>query len=157
MNRGTNMCQLETVSRLEQAAAKVLGCDVEDVREERYDSYGLKVYSYAGIEYAIGDDEEATEAANEYIKQSLWSFNASFILSHSKAGYNAEVEKALKEMQGKLCESANELVRAIIEDIDNFVEDAISADGRGTFLSSYDSNEVEVVIDGEYYYAYRLN
>jgi hypothetical protein len=148
---------LVAITRLEQVAAQVMGCELEDVTEERYDSYGLKVYSYAGLEYAIGSDEEATEAANEYIKQSLWSFNASFILSHSKAGYNAEVEKALKEMQAKLCESANELVRAIIEDMDAFIEDAVSSDGRGTFLSSYDSSEVEVVIDNEYFYAYRLN
>ena len=59
-------------------------------------------------------------------------------------------------MQGKLCESANGLVTALIEDMDEFIEDAVSADGRGTFLSSYNSEEVEVVVDGEYFYAYRI-
>ena len=80
------MCELKTTTKLEMAAAKVLGCDVEDVREERYDSYGLKVYSYAGLEYAIGTDEEAQEACKEYIKQSLWNFRSEFIASHTKGG-----------------------------------------------------------------------
>lgn len=151
------MCQLEPVNRLEQAAAKALGCEPEEIREERYDSYGLKVFSAYGLEYAVGTDEEADEAVKENIKQSLWAFNSSFILSHSKVGYNPEIEKSLKEMQGKLCESANSLVEALIEDMDAFIEDAISADGRGHFLSSYDGDENELIIDGEYLYAYRIN
>jgi hypothetical protein len=151
------MCQLISVSRIEQAAAQVLGCELEELREEKYDYYGLKIFSCRGLEYAIGSDEGATEACKEYIKQSLWAFNASFILSHSKAGYSVEVEKSLKEMQGKLCESANDLVSALIQDIDEFIEDAIGADGRSSFLSSYDGNEEEIKIKDEYFYAYRNN
>jgi len=151
------MCQLSTVSKLEQAAAQALGCEPEEIREERYDSYGLKVFSAYGLEYAIGTDEQAQEACKENIKQSLWAFNASFILSHSKTGYNPELEKCIQEMQSKLCEGANSLVEALIEDMDSFIEDAISADGRGHFLSSYDGNENEIDIDNEYFYAYRLN
>jgi hypothetical protein len=151
------MCLELTITRLEQAAAKVLDCEPEELREEKYDYYGLKVFSAYGLEYAIGTDEEAQEACKDYIKQSLWAFNSSFILSHSKVGYNPEIEKSLKEMQGKLCESANELVGALIEDLDEFIEDAIGSDGRGSFLSRYDSSEVEVVEDGETFYAYRIN
>ena len=95
------MCQLETVSRLEQAAAQALGCDVEDVVKESYDHYGLKIYSYAHLEYAVGTDEEADQAAAEDIKQSLWAFNASFIIDHSKLEYSADIEKCLKEMQAQ--------------------------------------------------------
>ena len=151
------MCQLETISRIEAAAAQVMGCDVEDLKEERYDSYGLKVFSAYGLEYAVGTDEEAQEACKENIKQSLWAFNASFIIDHSKLEYSSDVEKCLREMQGKLCESANELVAALIEDMDSFIEDAISADGRGHFLSSYSGDEEEIDIDDETYFAYRLN
>lgn len=146
-----------TSSRLEQAAALALECEVEDLKKESYDHYGLSIFSYAGLEYAIGDDAQAEAAAGEYIKDSLWSFNPSFIISHSKAGYNPELEKCLREMQEKLCEGANSLVEALIEDIDSFIEDAISADGRGMFLSPYDSNEQEITIDSETFYAYRLN
>ena len=151
------MCQLETVSRIEAAAAQVMGCDVEDLTEEKYDHYGLAIFSYAHLEYAIGTDEDADKVAAEDIKQSLWAFNASFIIDHSKLEYSSDVEKCIKEMQGKLCESANSLVEALIEDMDAFIEDAIGADGRSHFLSSYDGNENEVTIDGETYYAYRLN
>jgi len=48
-------------------------------------------------------------------------------------------------------------MEAIIEDMDSFVQDAISADGRGNFLSSYDGDEQEIKIDGEYFYSYRAN
>lgn len=57
-------------------------------------------------------------------------------------------------MQGKLCESANSLVKSLIVDLDHFVSDAISADGRGHFLSGYDGVEIE--LDGDFY-AYRTN
>ena len=151
------MCQLETVTRLEQAAAQALGCDVEDVKEERYDNYGMKVFSSGRLEYAVGTDEEADQAVKENIKQSLWAFNAEFIIDHAKVGYSDAFVKQLKEMQAKLCEGCNDLVECLIEDLDEFIDDAIGADGRGHFLSSYDGNENEIDIDDETYYAYRLN
>jgi hypothetical protein len=140
-----------------KAACQVLECEPDEIREEKYDSYGLRVFSAYGLEYAVGTDEEAQDACKENIKQSLWAFNASFIIGHSKIAYSNDLEKSLKEMQGKLCESANELVAALIEDIDAFIEDAIGADGRGHFLSSYDGNEEEIDLDDETFYAYRLN
>ena len=79
------------------------------------------------------------------------------VLSHSKAGYNPELEECLRKMQEKLYEGANSLVEALIEDIDSFVEEAISSDGRGMFLSPYDSEEDEIDIEGVTYYFYRLN
>jgi len=134
-----------------------LGCDVEDVKEERYDNYGMKVFSSGRLEYAVGTDEEADQAVKENIKQSLWTFNAEFIIDHAKVGYSDAFVKQLKEMQAKLCEGCNDLVECLIEDLDEFIDDAISADGRGHFLSSYDGNEEKVTIDGETFYAYQLN
>ena len=64
--------------------------------------------------------------------------------------------KAISALQ-EACKGCNEDIQSLIDDMDEFVEDAVSSDGRGTFLSSYDSEEVEVVVDGEYFYAYRLN
>ena len=62
-NKGVSMmCPLTSISKLENVAAQVLGCEPEDVRELKYDSYGLKIFSNGGEEYAIGSDEEATEA-----------------------------------------------------------------------------------------------
>jgi hypothetical protein len=140
-----------------QVAAQLMGCEIEDVDIEKYDMFGLKVFSNGCEEWIVGTDEEANEACTDYIKQSLWAFNAAFILSHSKVKFSEKLEKCLKQMQEKLCEDCNDLMEALVQDMDAFVQDAISADGRGHFLSSYDSEEVEVVIDGVYYFAYRQN
>jgi hypothetical protein len=57
-------------------------------------------------------------------------------------------------MQAELCEDANEIVRAMIgERMDDFVSQAIGADERGHFLSSYDGEENQ---QGEFY-IYRNN
>lgn len=96
--------------------------------------------------------DEADEAAKEYILESLWAFNYSFLCAHSKV-ISEIPEKEFKEMQGNLCESFNSAIKAMIDDIDYFVEDAIASDGRGHFLSSYDGQEIEQ--DG--FYIYRTN
>ncbi len=107
-------------------------------------------------DYMVLTDDEADEKAKEYILDSAWAFNYSFLCSHSEA--IAEIpEKEFKEMQGKLCESFNKAVLAMIPDKDHFVKDAIACDGRGHFMSSYDGEENEVKIDGEWYFIYRLN
>ncbi len=150
------MCQLMKVSKLEQVAAKVLGCEVEELRELKYDHYGLKIFSNGGEEYAVGSDDEAQEAVKQYIEDSVWSFRPEFIASHTKGGASSGMIKAISALQ-EACKGCNEDIQSLIDDMDEFVEDAVSSDGRGTFLSSYDSEEVEVVVDGEYFYAYRLN
>lgn len=139
-----------------QAVAQAIGCEPDDVTEEKYDSYGLRVFSVYGQEWIIGTDEEATESTRRYIKDSAWSFKPEFIASHTKAGASNGMIKAIAALQ-ESCENSNDDILSLIEDIDAFVEDAISSDGRGMFLSSYDSEEVEIVVDGEYFYAYRLN
>ena len=42
-------------------------------------------------------------------------------------------------------------------DEDDFIEDVISADGRGHTLSGYDGDEHEVVYQGDWYFIYRTN
>jgi len=44
-----------------------------------------------------------------------------------------------------------------LDDIDSFVDAAISADGRGHFMSSYDGNENEEEVNGTTFYIYRIN
>ena len=110
--------------------------------------------SFDESDYEVYTDKEATERAKELILDSLWAFRASFILSHSKIDMD---EKYFTKIQGDLCEGANGLVKSMIDDIDYFVEDAINCDGRGHFISTYDGEENEIKIDGEYYYIYRTN
>ena len=97
-----------------------------------------------------------SKAVKQYINDNAWTFSPEFIASHTKGGVSNGMIKAITALQ-EACESCNEDVKSLIEDIDNFIEDAVSSDGRGMFLSPYDSNEQEIVIDGVYYYAYRLN
>lgn len=110
------------------------------------------------MEFRVLTDEEADAAAGEYIKDSLWAFNASFILG--ECGLDLSGEDSLRQMQEKSCESANDFILSLVEKtcgLDSFVESAISADGRGHFMSSYDGNEDEVQSGGKYWFVYRIN
>ncbi len=87
--------------------------------------------------YMILTDEEADEKVKEYIKDSVWAFNSSFLASHSKA------DEKVFEILAEQCESSNEAVLSLIDDFDHFVDDAILSDGRGHFLATYDGAEEE--------------
>jgi hypothetical protein len=131
-----------------------LECNPDELSEETYDHYGLTRFSLGNQEYAIGTDSEADEAAKEYVKDSVWAFNASFILS--ECDLPSEMEDAIKALQSDKCEGANDALLALVEKcttLENFTQSAISADGRGHFLSGYagDVNE-----EGDFF-IYRLN
>ena len=114
----------------------------------------------SGAEYEVLTDEEANQKAREYILDSLWAFNADFILKHSK-NYDSmdafeydEAIESLKSAQERGCENLNGLMRCLISDIDEFIQDAIYEDGRGHFISFYDGEELELE-NG--FFAYRVN
>jgi hypothetical protein len=131
------------------ALAKHLGVgkdEVEHLRENEYAS--------GGAEYLVLTDKEADEATEDYIKESVWAFNADFVVSH--AGLPSEAEEMVRTFQEAKSEDANETLKALIEHGDGmkeFVSDAIQADGRGHFLSHYDGEENEA--DG--WFIYRTN
>lgn len=111
------------------------------------------VVSELNDEYLVLTDDEADKKAAEYIEESVWAFNPDFIISHSSLPY--EAIEMIKNFQTIKCEDANETILALITDFDDFVSDAISADGRGHFLSFYDGEENEETVNGETYYIYR--
>jgi len=132
--------------------AKHLGVDLDDAQGE-IDSE----------DHLVLTDEEADEAVREAIEESLWAFTPSFLSAHT--GVDEEVFEALADR----CEGNNESFKRMIKDFDAFVEQAVSADGRGHFLAGYDHEEhycdwqtVERK-DGKYetvtteYYIYRRN
>lgn len=113
-----------------------------------------------GEEYFVFTDNEANEAAAREIKNSLWAFNADFILVCTELAAGdccyGDVVESLQTMQNKCCESCNEFIYALIEstcELDYFIEQAIIADGRGHFISQYDGEEREE--NG--FYIYRIN
>jgi hypothetical protein len=114
--------------------------------------YGLKTYEIDGTEYAIASDYDAAEqACSEYIKETVWAFNADFLASHIDALDAGDI----KRLRGDTCESCNDALLKLIDDVDAFVGDAISADGLGHFLSPYDGEMVE--IKGTNVLLFRLN
>jgi hypothetical protein len=127
----------------EQALAKYLEVDIEEAEQLIKDG-----------DYLVLTDEEADEKAKEAVIDSLWAFNASFIIGECGLDYSGE--ESLQKMQETACEGAQDFIRSLIEKtcgIDEFVDSAISADGRGHFIAQYDFEEGE---EGEYF-IYRVN
>lgn len=121
---------------------------------EADDSY----YGYDGIytfecgDHLIVTDEVADELAERYIRDTIWAFNSSFLENYLCDG--ALTADQIEALRGDSCEDINDAFLAMLGDnFDHFVEDAISSDGRGFFISSYDGNEYEV---GNYF-VYRIN
>lgn len=139
-----------------KALAEFLEVEPEEITEGQYDDNTL---SCDGAEYLVLDEKDADAKAREEIEYSLWAFNADFIIQHCKnfdAMDNSEYQSALKSLrytQEQCCENANGLVKALIDDMDEFFDDAIMADGRGHFISRYDGEENEM--NG--FYIYRVN
>ena len=151
--------KLETLKKYLIESGEAEKSELEAVTIENCYNDSYKTFEIIGNEYKVLTDTEADEEAKENILNDLWAFNADFILHHTEF-YNtssdredAEFIKSLKQLQGSICEGANAIVKALITDIDTFVENAIDADGRGHFISWYDGEENE---QGEFF-IYRTN
>ena len=87
-------------------------------------------------------DARADEMACDYIDESLWAFNPSFL--SGLTGLDTVVFKRLSD----LCEGANDAIRSIVNatcGIEKLQDAIISADGRGHFLNSYDGEEIDLI------------
>lgn len=134
-----------------EALAKFLDADVDDLSESRHDESS---FDHGREEYLVLTDGEADERAADYVRESIWAFRASFILS--VCGLDGSGEEGLRTMQEKSCEGANDFLLSLVErtcGLEEFVRQAVQADGRGHFLSSYDGEENE---EGDYF-IYRVN
>ena len=121
----------------------------------KYDHYGLSMYKVKDREYAVGTDEEANKAAADEIKETMWAFNKDFIIEHSSIlAHDKSSEELLDCIQEA---NNNEIIIRLIDNIDEFIEDAIQSDGRGHSINSYDGKEHEKELNGNYYYIYRIN
>lgn len=103
--------------------------------------------------YLVLTNEEADEMAEQYILDSLWAFNPSFIASHCDSDIPQEAIEAIQEKY----EASNPILLKLIKDKNDFIQDAISSDGRGHFISFYDGEEDEQVVNGTMYFIYRTN
>ena len=126
------------------------------IEQTKIRHYNLPVVEIDGDAWAFAlTDEEADQAACDYIEQAVWAFNSDFL--QDMTGIPQEMFEAVQDK----CEGANDAITACIEatcGMESFVDNAIDADGRGHFLSCYDSQEVEFEKeDGSFGYAYRIN
>jgi hypothetical protein len=122
-----------------EALAKHLETEVDNLKENDDCNF-----EDGGNSYMVLTDEEADDKAKEYIIDSLWAFNASFLASH--CDLDQDVIESIQA--NEKCESNNPVFKKLINDLDHFVSDAISADGRAHFLHTYDGEENEV---GEFF------
>jgi hypothetical protein len=103
-------------------------------------------------DYIVLTDGEADKQAAQCIKDSLWAFRPSFLIRYTELP--AECEEMIRSWCEDKCEGANNAMLALIGfNLDRLIADAIKADGRGHFMSSYDGQEHRV---GKYY-IYRTN
>lgn len=124
----------------------------ELIEKSTEEHYGLPVIEYDDCEYAIAmDEDEADKACYEYIEGSVWAFNPYFL--EQMTDVPAEMFEAVQDK----AESMNEPISILIErtcGMQDFVDQAITDDGRGHFLSWYDGKEIELECGA---YAYRVN
>jgi hypothetical protein len=122
----------------------------EDIGE----GYDGNSFTAEGAEYLVLTEDEADEKAGDYIEETLWAFTPSWMACET--GLPEEVFTALQDK----CEDANDAVRKIVDStvgIDEIVNRAVQADGRGHFIASYDGAEQEIELDGHYFLIYRVN
>src|SRR5690606_31189552 len=98
-------------------------------QEEIKEGYDSCIFLIQG-EYMVLTEHERYKKAKEFIQETLWAFDPSFLAK--KIGLPEEVFHALT----KKWESGNDAILALVEKtcgLDDFVKSAIEADGYGHF------------------------
>tara|TARA_A100001011_G_C14115591_1_gene758940 strand:+ start:299 stop:760 length:462 start_codon:yes stop_codon:yes gene_type:complete len=153
------MNQVETIEikkdddliKLEKVKALKYHLTLNDEETNQITLEDGEYFHFGDKEFLVLTDEEAEEQASDYIKNSVWAFNSSFLSSHT--GIREDVFKLLSDK----CEDSNDAVLSMIKDFDSFVRDAISSDGRGHFIATYDHGEYVEEINNTEYFIYRTN
>jgi hypothetical protein len=137
--------------------AKHLGIEPSDISISKYDDDTLDAGGLG--EYLVLEDDDADTRCKDYILETLWAFNASFLERYIETDDSDALIESIQAIQGKLCESCNSTIKAMLGSrLNEMIDDAISEDGRGHFLAGYDSEEIELAENGHVkFYAYRTN
>lgn len=138
-----------------KALADFIGVNETEITPDEWQENAFCVKS-DDSRYFVFTDDESNKSAAEMIKESLWAFNADFILECCGLETTENIINSLRSMQEKCCENCNDFILALINGtcgFDYFAESAIFADGRGHFISGYDGKEEE----NNGYYIYRID
>ena len=123
-----------------------------------WDYYRLPVIELANGVYAVAlSEDSANNSAKEYIEDRLWAFDSNTL--EELTGIPHEMFSAVQQAR---CESSNDAIRICVNGtcgIDSFVNYILENDGRGCYLSTYDSKEIEHYFedDTEAIYLYRID
>ena len=135
-----------------EALSIYLECEEDEISE----GYDECTFEYGKQEYLVLTEEEADERCKDYILDTLWAFNTSYIMNYidTRTDYDEKsLRKCLVAIQ-ELCEDSNYLIKLLVGNrLGEFIDDAISTDSRGHYLASYDGEEIE---EGDYF-IYRTN
>ncbi len=135
---------------------EILSIYLECEEDEISKGYDECTFEHGKQEYLVLTEEEADERCKNYLLDTLWAFNTSFLTNYISCGNKYEdkdLEKSLVTLQ-ELCETSNVVIKLLVGNrIDELIEDTISTNGRGVFLASYDGEEIEE----SDYYIYRTN
>lgn len=128
--------------------------EVEDVEEG-----GEGRWSVQGTDYVCGNEDEVIDLIYEYMSDSLWCFNPSFLEDYGaldKMGWT-DVTSILTALQEQ-CEGANDAIKALV-DWDKtggtMATDVFNADGIGNILNGWDGNDYEITVSNTTYYICR--
>jgi len=131
-----------------EALAEYLDIEEEDMEIV----WGGEAVEADGGEYRVFTDSEADRACRSYIRDTLWAFNADFLIGFTNLPNDAV--EMISNFQESKAEDSNEAIYSLVEDkFNSLVKDAILSDGRGHFLSPYDGEEIE---EGDFF-IYRYN
>ena len=132
------------------------------VLDSEFVEYCEKFYKDSTSEvdsYLVLTEEEAENLAQQYIEESLWAFNISFLYEFLDEHLKAFADEILEPLQEK-CEDSNEAIKALVQwdkQKNDIIYTATRYDGRGHFISHYNGEEIESNFNGTMYYLYGMN
>lgn len=149
-----------TVGSLEiDARIIALANHLESTKEEREaiteTEDGQSIYTTSEGDYRVLNDAEADMAAFDSIYESVQYFNASFLAEYCELPES--VFTSIQKDERNADEAILSLIKRMPDGMQGFVDEAISADGRGHFIAQYDFDENEETVEGVTYFIYRVN
>jgi hypothetical protein len=140
-----------------ESLAKYLGTSISEIVLSNPDEC---LFEFEDREYLVCTEEESIKKAYDYVENSLWAFNAKFLVKYMPSihFFNEREEKSLieclKTIQEKMSEDCNQIILTLVGTrIDALFNEAVRCDGMGHFLNTYDGKEHQ---EGDFF-IYRIN
>lgn len=110
-----------------------------DIRPDEVEEVGDNLFIADDQEYLILTEMEAYERAGEQVRETVGYFEPWFIADHVATDSDIEDIEAIQQQ----CSDVNGIITRLINDMDEFIDDAIYNDGIGHFIAE-DLEEIEL-------------